>query len=47
LDGRAPAKIEFPRMRVQSLRLNADGKTIAFTNVKNRAEIWVLEKFLK
>ncbi len=47
VDGRPPAKIEFPPMRVQSLRLNPDGKTIAFTNVKNRAEIWVFERFLK
>jgi serine/threonine protein kinase len=47
VDGSPPAKIDFPAMRVQSLRLNRDGKTIAFTNVKNRAEIWVFERFLK
>lgn len=47
VDGSPPAKVEFPAMRVQSLRLNHDGKTIAFTNVKNRAEIWALERFLK
>jgi hypothetical protein len=47
VDGGPPAKIDFPPMRVQSLRLNRDGKTIAFANVKNRAEIWVFERFLK
>ena len=47
VDGSPPAQVEFPPMRVQSLRLNRDGKTIAFTNVKNRAEIWVFERFLK
>jgi serine/threonine protein kinase len=47
VDGSPPVKIEFPAMRVQTLRLNRDGKTIAFTNVKNRAEIWVFERFLK
>jgi len=47
VDGSPPSKIEFPSMRVQGLRLNRDGKTIAFTNVKNRSEIWVFERFLK
>ena len=47
VEGAPPARIEFPPMRVQSLRLNRDGKTIAFTNVKNRAEIWAFERFLK
>jgi serine/threonine protein kinase len=47
VDGSPPAKIDFPAMRVQSLRLNRDGKTIAFTNVKQRAEIWAFERFLK
>lgn len=47
VDGSPPAKIDFPPMRVQSLRLNRDGKTVAFANVKNRAEIWVFERFLK
>jgi Tol biopolymer transport system component len=47
VDGSTPAKIEFPPMRAISLRLNRDGKTIAFTNVQNRAEIWAFERFLK
>jgi hypothetical protein len=47
VDGSAPAKIDFPAMWINSLRLNRDGKTIAFTNVKQRSEIWVLESFLK
>jgi Tol biopolymer transport system component len=46
IDGSPPAKIDFPAMRIQSLRLNRDGKTIAFSTVKNRAEIWVFERFL-
>ena len=46
VDGSPPAKIDFPPIRVQSLRLNRDGKTIAFTNVKQRAEIWAFEHFL-
>jgi Tol biopolymer transport system component len=47
VDGGAPSKIDFPAMRITSLRLNPDGKTIAFFCWKWRSEIWVLENFLK
>ena len=39
-------KIEFPRMHVACLRLNRDGKTVAFMSRKARSEIWELENFL-
>ena len=41
VDGRPPAKIEFPSMRVQSLRLNPDGKTIVSFSPKE-AHLWDL-----
>ncbi|HKD06093.1 MAG TPA: protein kinase [Bryobacteraceae bacterium] len=46
VDGSAPRKIEFPGMGVMCLRLNPDGKTIAFHSRIYKSEIWVLEKFL-
>ena len=46
LDGSPARKIDFPAMGVLCLRLNPDGKTIAFHSRKNKSEIWVLQKFL-
>jgi Tol biopolymer transport system component len=42
VDGGLPSKIEFPGGRVIVLRLNPDGKTIAFMRPSWRSEIWVL-----
>jgi Tol biopolymer transport system component len=46
VDGSTPTRIEFPLVRVANLRLNRDGKTIAFMNSSLRSEIWVLRNFL-
>jgi len=46
VDGGTPVKIEFPAMPVMCLRLNPDGKTIAFHSNRYRSEIWVLQNFL-
>ena len=46
LDGSPARKIDFPAMVVLCLRLNPDGKTIAFHSRKSKSEIWVLQKFL-
>jgi Tol biopolymer transport system component len=46
VDGSTPTRIEFPAMRVAVLRLNPDGKTIAFFQVNPRSEIWMLQHLL-
>lgn len=46
VDGGAPAKIDFPAGLVACLRLNPDGRTIAFHRGVDRSEIWMLQKFL-
>ena len=46
VDGSPPRKIEFPAMAVTCLRLNPDGKTIAFHSRKGKSEIWVMQKLL-
>jgi Tol biopolymer transport system component len=46
VDGRMPIKIDFPSMPVVCLRLNPDGKTIAFHSAETRSEIWMLQNFL-
>jgi Tol biopolymer transport system component len=46
VDGSAPAKIDFPPMFVACLRLNPDGKTIAFQVAHSKGEIWVMQNFL-
>jgi Tol biopolymer transport system component len=46
IDGGSPSKIDFPGGRVVVLRLNPDGKTIAFMRASWRSEIWVLHNFL-
>jgi Tol biopolymer transport system component len=46
VDGSSPRKIDFPAMRVTCLRLNADGKTIAFQTDTSKSEIWMLQNFL-
>jgi Tol biopolymer transport system component len=46
VDGSAPSKIDFPEMIVNVLRLNPDGKTVAFFGGASRSEIWVLQNFL-
>jgi len=46
VDGSPPSKIDFPAMRIVCLRLNPDGKTIAFHGGAWRSEIWVLQNFL-
>jgi serine/threonine protein kinase len=45
-DGGAPSKIEFPKMDMKQLRLNRDGRTIAFTSGNGASEIWLAENFL-
>jgi Tol biopolymer transport system component len=45
-DGSSPKKIDFPAMKVASLRLNRDGKTIAFQSGRYKSEIWALQNFL-
>ena len=46
VDGSPPTKIDFPPMRILSLRLSHDGKTIAFSKTEFRSEIWMLQNFL-
>lgn len=46
LDGGEPRRVAFPPMRVNSLRLNSDGRLLAFHSPKFRAELWVFENFL-
>ncbi len=46
VDGGPAVKVDFPPARVSSLRLNPDGKTVAFAARKWRSEIWVLQNFL-
>jgi Tol biopolymer transport system component len=46
VDGSLPRRIEFPAMGVAVLRLNPDGKTIAFQRANWRSEVWVLQDFL-
>jgi len=46
VDGNAPTKIDFPPLWITSLRLNPDGKTLAFQVRHWRSEIWVLQNFL-
>lgn len=47
VDGSTPRRIDFPyKMLINSLRLNPDGKTIAFTKVDYRNEIWMRHNFL-
>ena len=46
VDGSPPVKVNFPSMSIRQLRMNPDGKTIAFMSAKPRSEIWVLENFL-
>ena len=46
VDGSPPARIDFPAMRVVTLRLNPDGRTIAFQSGSDRSEIWLLQNSL-
>ena len=46
VDGSTPTRIDFPRKRVAVLRLNSDGKTIAFHSGNDRSEIWLLQNVL-
>ncbi len=46
VDGSTPTRIDFPAMRIACLRLNPDGKTIAFMRPQWRSEIWILQNFL-
>jgi serine/threonine protein kinase len=46
VDGGASRKIEFPSMRIVMLRMNPDGKTIAFTSGERSGEVWMAENLL-
>ena len=46
VDGSPATKIDFPPLWITSLRLNPDGKTLAFQVRHWRSEIWVLQNFL-
>jgi Tol biopolymer transport system component len=46
VDGSAPTKIDFPALPVVTLRMNPDGKTVAFHSPRWRSEVWVLQNFL-
>jgi Tol biopolymer transport system component len=46
VDGGSPKKIDFPNMRIVQLRMNPDGKTIAFTSGEASGEVWVAENLL-
>jgi Tol biopolymer transport system component len=46
-DHSVPEKIDFPAaVEIECMRLNADGKTIAFHSPQWKSEIWVLQKFM-
>jgi Tol biopolymer transport system component len=47
VNGASPSKIDFPYpMRILCLRLNADGRSVAFERLEYRSEIWMLQNFL-
>jgi serine/threonine protein kinase len=46
VDGGGARKIEFPSMRIVMLRMNPDGKTIAFTSGEPSGEVWMAENLL-
>jgi Tol biopolymer transport system component len=46
VDGSAPLRIDFPAIQIDCMRLNSDGKTVAFHSPQSKSEIWVLQKFL-
>jgi dipeptidyl aminopeptidase/acylaminoacyl peptidase len=46
VNGNAPVKMELAPVPIRGIRLNADGRTVAFTKVDQRDEIWALENFL-
>ena len=46
VDGSTPRKIEFPSMRIFQLRMNPDGRTIAFVSGEASGEVWVAENLL-
>ncbi len=45
-NGTSGFQIEFPLMGIFNLRLNRDGRTIAFMTPNARSEVWVLRNFL-
>jgi Tol biopolymer transport system component len=47
VDGSAPRRIHFPRMgALQSVRMNPDGKTVAFVAGGSESQLWVAEHLL-
>jgi hypothetical protein len=44
--GAAPRKLAFDAERAERIRLNPDGRQLAFVSGGRHAEIWVLENFL-
>ena len=46
LEGGEPLKIGLSRPRMKILRMNPDGRTIAFQAGEPKTEVWVLENFL-
>jgi serine/threonine protein kinase len=46
VEGGSPRKIEFPSMRIVQLRMNPDGRTIAFASGEAAGEVWVAENLL-
>jgi len=45
-EGGAPQQIEFPTMAISCIRMNPDGRTIAFQVHQDARQIWVLQNFL-
>jgi Tol biopolymer transport system component len=46
VDGSPRTRIDFPATGAAILRMNPDGKTIAFQRLNWRSEVWVLQNFL-
>ena len=46
VDGSDPRQVDFPSMRVFQMRMNPDGRTIAFASGEAAGEVWVAENLL-
>jgi Tol biopolymer transport system component len=43
VDGREPARLDYPKMMIRALRVSPDGTKIAFHSGQQQSELWVME----